>query len=108
MAIKQATKNYQRIPAATPMPDLIEIQLDSFVLFQKEGIGELLAEISPIESYTKGMKLFFPAKDEITEEWGLKFWFGDANFSVEECLERDMTEWFLSLEKTPYYFQKKN
>ncbi len=91
MAIKQATKNYQRIPAATPMPDLIEIQLDSFVLFQKEGIGELLAEISPIESYTKGMKLFFPAKDEITEEWGLKFWFGDANFSVEECLERDMT-----------------
>ena len=37
MATKQATKNYQRIPAATPMPDLIEIQLDSFALFQKEG-----------------------------------------------------------------------
>ena len=34
MATKRATKNYQRIPAATPMPDLIEIQLDSFVLFQ--------------------------------------------------------------------------
>ena len=91
MATKQATKNYQRIPAATPMPDLIEIQLDSFALFQKEGIGELLAEISPIESYTKGMKLYFPAKDAITEEWGLKFWFGESKFTVDECLERDMT-----------------
>ena len=91
MALKQATKNYQRIPAATPMPDLIEIQLDSFVQFQKDGIGELLSEISPIESYTKGMKLYFPAKDEITEEWGLKFWFGESKFTVDECLERDMT-----------------
>lgn len=91
MALKQATKSYQRIPAATPMPDLIEIQLDSFVQFQKDGIGELLAEISPIESYTKGMKLYFPAKDEITEEWGLKFWFGESKFTVDECLERDMT-----------------
>ena len=91
MATKQATKNYQRIPAATPMPDLIEIQLDSFALFQKEGIGELLAEISPIESYTKGMKLYFPAKDAITEEWGLKFWFGESKFTVDECLEQDMT-----------------
>ena len=29
------------------------------------------------------MKLYFPAKDAITEEWGLKFWFGESSITME-------------------------
>ncbi|HOP02307.1 MAG TPA: DNA-directed RNA polymerase subunit beta [Flexilinea sp.] len=91
MTMQYATKSYSRIPNATEMPNLIEIQLDSFNRLKKEGIAELLDEISPIESFNKGMKLYFPSKDPISEEWGLKFWFGEPKHSVEECVERDLT-----------------
>ncbi|MHC1771472.1 MAG: DNA-directed RNA polymerase subunit beta [Flexilinea sp.] len=73
------------------MPDLIEVQLDSFKRLKDEGIAELLNEISPIESFNKGMKLYFPGKDSLTEEWGLKFSFGEPKHSVEDCVERDLT-----------------
>jgi DNA-directed RNA polymerase subunit beta len=91
MTDNMESKSYSRIPNAAQMPDLIEIQLDSFRRLKDEGIGELLSEISPIESFNKGMKLYFPSNDAITEEWGLKFWFGESKHSVEECVERDLT-----------------
>ena len=91
MTDNMESKSYSRIPNAAQMPDLIEIQLDSFRRLKDEGIGELLSEISPIESFNKGMKLYCPSNDAITEEWGLKFWFGESKHSVEECVERDLT-----------------
>lgn len=91
MTTANATKSYSRIPSATSMPDLIEVQLNSFQMLKQDGIAELLNEISPIESFNKGMKLYFPAKDAITEEWGLKFSFGEPKHTVEECVERDLT-----------------
>ena len=61
MASVLPTKSYARIPVIFSMPDLIEVQLDSFLRLKKEGLADLFDEISPIESYNKGMKLFFPA-----------------------------------------------
>jgi DNA-directed RNA polymerase subunit beta len=37
------------------------------------------------------MQLYFPSDDEISKEWGLKYWFEDPKNSIEECLERDLT-----------------
>ncbi len=91
MTTAHASKSYSRIPSATVMPDLIEVQLDSFKRLKDEGIAELLNEISPIESFNKGMKLYFPGKDSLSEEWGLKFSFGEPKHSVEDCVERDLT-----------------
>ncbi len=91
MTVAHSSKSYSRIPNAATMPDLIEIQLDSFNRLKEEGIAELLNEISPIESFNKGMKLYFPGKDAITEEWGLKFWFGESKHNVDDCVERDLT-----------------
>ncbi len=91
MTTAHASKSYSRIPSAAEMPDLIEVQLDSFKRLKEEGIAELLNEISPIESFNKGMKLYFPAHDTITEEWGLKFSFGKPKYSVDDCVERDLT-----------------
>ncbi len=55
-------KNYARIPFTIDLPNLIEVQLDSFERLKKEGLGDLFHEISPIESYNKGMKLYFPSR----------------------------------------------
>jgi DNA-directed RNA polymerase subunit beta len=73
------------------LPSLIEVQLESFNWFKTEGLEELFDEVSPIESFNKGIKLFFPGRSAEAREWGLKFWFEDPKHDQEECLERDMT-----------------
>src|SRR5512137_1180011 len=84
-------KNYARIPVNFGLPNLIEVQLDSFERLKKEGLADLFHEISPIESYNKGMKLYFPSRTEESTEWGLSYWFGEPKHNLEECVERDLT-----------------
>jgi DNA-directed RNA polymerase subunit beta len=84
-------KNYARIPIDIKLPNLIEVQLDSFERLKKEGLGDLFHEVSPIESYNKGMKLYFPSRSPEAKQWGLKYWFGEPKHTIEECVERDLT-----------------
>jgi DNA-directed RNA polymerase subunit beta len=91
MASPLPRKSYARIPVKLDLPHLIEVQLDSFKRLKKEGLGDLFHEISPIESYNKGMKLYFPSRSPESQQWGLKYWFGDPKHSIEECVERDLT-----------------
>jgi DNA-directed RNA polymerase subunit beta len=91
MASVLPEKNYARIPVTLSLPNLIEVQLDSFKRLKAEGLGDLFHEISPIDSYNKGMKLFFPSRGPESKQWGLKYWFGDPKHNIEECVERDLT-----------------
>ncbi len=84
-------KSYARIPVNIKLPNLIEVQLDSFERLKREGLGDLFHEVSPIESYNKGMKLYFPSRSPESKQWGLKYWFGDPKHGIEECVERDLT-----------------
>src|SRR5262249_47929034 len=63
-----------------PMPSLIQIQLDSFNWFKKEGLRELFVEISPIEDFTgKNLTLEFSVPDEP---------FGKPKYSEDACRGR--------------------
>jgi DNA-directed RNA polymerase subunit beta len=74
---------FAHIPDIRPMPSLIQIQLDSFDWFKKEGLRELFSEISPIEDFTgKNLKLEFFVPDEP---------FGKPKYSEDECRDRDAT-----------------
>jgi DNA-directed RNA polymerase subunit beta len=65
------------------MPDLIQIQLDSFEWFKKEGLRELFEEISPIEDFTrKNLSLEFIVPSDP---------FGKPKYSEEECRDRGAT-----------------
>ncbi len=75
--------SFARIPDIRPMPGLIQIQLDSFEWFKKEGLRELFEEISPIEDFTgKNLSLEFIVPPEP---------FGKPKYSEDECRERDAT-----------------
>jgi DNA-directed RNA polymerase subunit beta len=75
--------SFARIPDIRPMPGLIQIQLDSFEWFKKEGLHELFAEISPIEDFTgKNLSLEFIVPSEP---------FGKPKYSEDECRDRDAT-----------------
>src|ERR1700694_5846952 len=75
--------SFARIPDIRPMPGLIQIQLDSFAWFKKEGLRELFEEISPIEDFTgKNLKLEFIVPPEP---------FGKSKYTEDECRDRDAT-----------------
>ena len=84
-------KSYSRIPDIFALPTLIEVQLDSFLWLREEGLAELFDEISPIESYNGGMKLFFPGRTPESKDFDLAYWFEDPKHDIEECVERDLT-----------------
>ena len=91
MASSVNTKSYARIDVTIPLPDLIEVQIESFKRLISEGLADLFHEISPIESYNKGMKLYFPSRTPEAEQWDLKYWFDEPKYSIEDCVERDLT-----------------
>ena len=62
------------------LPNLIEVQTDSFRWFLEEGVAEVLRDISPIEDFTGQLKL------ELTDHV-----FDPPKHSEDECRERDMT-----------------
>ena len=84
-------KNYARIPVGLGLPQLIQVQLDSFQRLKDEGLGSLFNEISPIVSYGGELRLHFPSETPLAKEFELKYWFEPPKNTVEECLERDLT-----------------
>jgi DNA-directed RNA polymerase subunit beta len=84
-------KNYARIPVGLELPQLIQVQLDSFQRLKNEGLGSLFHEISPIISYGSELKLHFPSDTPLAKQFDLKYWFEPPKNTVEECLERDLT-----------------
>jgi DNA-directed RNA polymerase subunit beta len=85
-------KSYARIPDVLELPHLIEVQLDAYEWFQKEGLRELFDEVSPIESFNGNLELHFPGlHEEINKKLGLDYRFEEPKYSQEDCLDRDMT-----------------
>lgn len=80
MSYTSARKSYARIEDILELPKLIEVQLESFKNFCDEGLGELLAEISPIVSFNKNLELHF-----------LDYRFDEPKYTEKECRERDIT-----------------
>ena len=64
------------------MPNLIEVQKDSYNWFLNEGLREVFADISPITDYSDKLSLEF-VDFTLCED--------DVKYSIEECKERDAT-----------------
>ncbi len=84
-------KSYARIAGSLSLPALIEVQLESYRWFQKEGLKELFDEVSPIVSYTGMLRLHFPSTKPESAQFDLGYRFGEPTYTQEECLERDVT-----------------
>ena len=78
---KTTRKTFARIGDFIEMPNLIKVQKDSYDWFVKEGLGEVLKDISPIVDYSGNLVLEF--FDYYMEE--------KTKYSLEEAKERDAT-----------------
>ncbi len=74
--------SYSRIDEVLEMPNLIEVQKNSYKWFLEEGLREVFRDVSPIQDYTGNLILEFP--DYKLED-------DNPKYSVEECKERDTT-----------------
>ena len=79
---KSFRMGYQRQKEVLQMPNLIEVQKNSYHWFLNEGLKEVFDDISPIEDY--GGKLSLEFVD-------FKFCDKDVKYTIEECAERDAT-----------------
>ncbi len=91
MNSEMSVKSYAQIKSVLEIPNLIEIQKKSFLRLKNEILPDLFTEISPIESYNKGIKLYFPSTTSEVKDFELKYWFEKPKYSIEECVERDLT-----------------
>ena len=74
--------SYSRQKEVLEMPNLIEVQRDSYEWFLTAGLREVLDDISPIEDYGQNLSLEF-VDFKLCEE--------DKKYTIEECKERDAT-----------------
>ena len=81
-ADKSMRMSYSRQKEVLQMPNLIEVQKDSYQWFLDEGLKEVFADISPIADYSGHLSLDFV--DFVLCE-------DDVKYSIEECKERDAT-----------------
>ena len=88
---QRPVKTYARTINPMELPTLIDVQLNSFKSFEENGLAELFEEVSPIESFNGDLKLYFPSNHPEVEGFDLKYWFEEPKYSVDECVERDMS-----------------
>ncbi|WMC93845.1 DNA-directed RNA polymerase subunit beta [Kineothrix sp. MB12-C1] len=79
---KNIRMSYSRQKEVLEMPNLIEVQKDSYNWFLTEGLKEVFDDISPIADYSGHLSLEF-VSFELCED--------DVKYSIEKCKERDAT-----------------
>ncbi len=79
---KRTRMSFARIKEVANMPNLIEIQLDSYNWFLKEGLDEVFDDIAAITNYGGNLSLRFV---------GFHLDRDNVKYSIEECKERDAT-----------------
>jgi len=74
-------KSYAKLSQVIDVPNLVNVQLNSFKWFQEDGIRELIEDISPIKDFTGNrLELEF-----------IGYEFRDPRHSEQECSQRDQT-----------------
>ena len=74
--------SYSKRKEVLEMPNLIEVQTNSYKWFLEEGLREVFRDISPIKDYGEHLSLEF-VDFKLCED--------DVKYSIEECKERDAT-----------------
>ncbi|MBQ2967544.1 MAG: DNA-directed RNA polymerase subunit beta [Clostridia bacterium] len=79
---KNTRRSYSKIDEVLEMPNLIEVQKNSYKWFLEEGLHEVFKDVSPITNFAENLILEFT--DYTLDE-------SAAKYALEECKERDAT-----------------
>ncbi len=79
---KRTRMSFSKVKDVAEMPNLIEVQLDSYHWFLESGLQEVFEDINPIANFTGNLVLEFV---------GYNLDMDNIKYTVEECKERDAT-----------------
>jgi len=71
-------RDYSKVSGTLPLPNLVEIQTDSYEWFKTEGVKEVFSEIYPITNYAGNISLKF-----------VDYEFGTPKHELDECKDRE-------------------
>lgn len=77
---KRERRDYSRVKMNIDLPNLIDVQTDSFEWFVTEGLQELFEDISPIENFTGDLELYFSG-----------FEFADEKYTIRQAKDKELT-----------------
>ncbi len=77
---KRERRNYSRVKSNIELPNLIQVQTNSFEWFVTKGLEELFRDISPIENFTQDLELYFEG-----------FEFENPKYTLTEAKDKDLT-----------------
>ncbi len=77
---RRQRRSYARIKEVLEVPNLIEIQQQSYEWFLRDGLREMFQDISPIQDFTGNLSLEF-----------IDYSLGEPKYTVDEAKERDVT-----------------
>ncbi len=85
-------RSYAHVPDVLEVPNLVQVQLDSYDWFRGKGLGELLRDISPIEDFTgTRFELTFLNPNKGPEYGQSRYEFRPPKHDEAECRLRDLT-----------------
>ena len=77
---KRERRNYSRVMMNIDLPNLIDVQTQSFDWFVTEGLKELFDDISPIDNFTGDLELYFEGFD-----------FSEPKYTIKETKDKELT-----------------
>src|ERR1051325_809429 len=80
MPVKEIQHATKKTSSVVELPNMVELQLDSYRWFLEEGLKELFDSFSPIYDFTGNTSISL-----------VDFTLGEPKYTVEECRDRDMT-----------------
>ena len=78
--VSRERKSFSKIPSVMELPNLIDVQKESFNRFMTDGLAETFTEFSPIENNAGTMEITFGDHQ-----------FGDPAHEIDECRDKDMS-----------------
>ena len=80
MPVKEIQHSTKKTSSVVELPNMVELQLDSYRWFLEEGLKELFDSFSPIYDFTGNTSISLA-----------DFTLGEPKYTVEECRDRDIT-----------------
>jgi DNA-directed RNA polymerase subunit beta len=78
--LANSRRDYSKISGTLPLPNLVEVQTESYQWLIETGLDEALKDVFPITNYADNLELQY-----------LNFRFDEPSYTYLECKERDMT-----------------
>jgi len=78
--LANSRRDYSKISGTLPLPNLVEVQTESYRWLIEKGLDEALKDVFPIHNYAENLELQY-----------LNFRFDEPNYTYLDCKERDMT-----------------